>query len=195
MKKILAIVLVVIMMLSVAGCSEKIACLSCDGDVSKTASYYEHCGAKVVKKDSENESAQKKEITITLDNWDTYFEFVKKEEERINKYNELEDIEADYCFVLKEEYAFSPDGGTEINVEWRFKRTLKKYSLDLINKKVILSDIDSSPETVIEEATISPYYPSSFIIVGDRNLSSKEYKYQYTDFEVLRIYGTLVLCE
>ena len=165
MKKILSVVLVIIMMLTIVAC----------GNEEKL-----------------EPTPRTKEIIITLDNWDTYFEVTKKEEEVINKYNELVNIDTEYYFTLKNEFGSYLEG-TSINVEISFKMTTMAYKLDLANRKILWGETDGETETDTVELHIAYFYSDH--IIGDRNLSSSMYKRQYSDFKVLRIYGTLVLCE
>jgi len=208
MKKILAVVLSVIMLLSFVACDSEqkneTNCSSCGDVISKSASFCEHCGVRIKDINIENTSTVEptatpvptKKITITLDNWDTYFEFTKKEEENINKYNELEDITTSYYFTLKDDYILASEG-THINVEFSFKQTMKICELDKINKKIVWGEPVDKAKTVVKEKEFYNSWLLTNSIISDNNLVSYEnnLKYQYSDFEVLRIYGALTICE
>lgn len=134
-------------------------------------------------------SPTKKEITITLDNWDTYFEFVEKEEEYKNDYNETTHIQHYYSLDLKEQYTLDE---VDIKIDYSYQSTTYNTQYDLANKKIIWGDVMTGPnektnelEIQHDERTVAGEY---FMIFGD-------HKEKCTDFEVNRIYGTLVIIE
>lgn len=133
-----------------------------------------------------------KEIEITLENWDTYFEFIEKEEEYKNEYNETEHIMHYYALVLKDDYVMS-ETGTDIAVEYSYLDTRYKVKEDLINKRIEWVEyIEDSDDDVVEEIKIkhaeTGVAGEVFGVVGN-------FKSKCSDFKVLRIYGTLSILE
>lgn len=74
----------------------------------------------------------KKEIEITLDNWDQYFEIVENTDWRKNAFGEAENLNISYGIKVKDEYknAISTNE-TEIAVEIHAEKTLVDIDLDL----------------------------------------------------------------
>ena len=131
----------------------------------------------------------KKEITITLDNWNTYFEFVEKEEEYKNDYNEVEHIQYYYSFDLKDEYTLDK---VDLKIDYSYLNTLYSVQEDLANKKIIWGDIIEGPTEKTQEVDVRyderPMAGEAFVMSGSQ-------KWKCTDFKVNRIYGTLVIIE
>lgn len=133
-----------------------------------------------------------KEIEITTENWDTYFEFVEKEKEYKNKYNETEHIQFYYAFVLKDGYIMA-DKGTEIEMEYSFIESFYRVEEDLINKKIIWGEhTGTSEEPVIQEYRITR---AESKVAGESLFIGGTSKSKCSDFKVLRIYGTLAIME
>lgn len=131
----------------------------------------------------------KKEITITLDNWNTYFEFVEKEEEYKNDYDEIEHIKYYYSFDLKDRYTLDE---VDLKIDYSYLNTLYSVQEDLANKKIIWGDIIEGPTEETKEIDIRyderPMAGEAFVMSGSQ-------KWKCTDFKVNRIYGTLVIIE
>lgn len=131
----------------------------------------------------------RKEITITLDNWNTYFEVVEKEEEYKNDYNETEHIRYYYSFDLKDEYTLDE---VDIKIDYSYLNTLYSVQEDLTNKKIIWGDVIEGPTE--ETAEIDVRY-DEYPMAGETFLMSGTQKRKCTDIKVNRIYGTLVIME
>lgn len=128
----------------------------------------------------------KKEITITLDNWNTYFEFVEKEEEHKNDYNETDYIKHYYSFDLKDKYVLDE---VDIKIDYSYIDTLYEVKEDLTNRKIIWGEIIEGPIEKTQEVNIR---------YDERKIAGQNfgnYKSKCTDFKVHRIYGTLIIFE
>lgn len=179
MKKIsfLAILTIFVMCLIMSGCSSQ-------NNESKKPSY--------AQENISSDIPSLKEIEITLENWDTYFEFVQKEKEYINDYNETEHIKHYYDFVLKDEFVMS-EGGTDINLEYSYRNTRYSVTEDLTNKCIVWGEqVQTLEENVVEEIEIKY---SETGVAGEVFVINGDFKNKCTDFKVLRIYGTLSILE
>ena len=131
----------------------------------------------------------KKEIEITLDNWDTYFEFVEKEEVSKNDYNEVDHIRFYYSLDLKDQYTLDK---VDINVDFSYIYTVYDIQEDLTNKKIIWGNVIEGPAEETKE--IKMRY-DEYSVAGETVFVSNISKTKCTDFKVNRIYGTLVIIE
>lgn len=130
-----------------------------------------------------------KEIEITLDNWDTYFEFVERDEEFKDDYNETVHIQHYYTLDLKEQYTLDE---INIKIEYSYLYTDYKVQEDLVNKKIIWGDPIEGP---IEETVEKYVRYDECPVAGEAFFISGSSKWKCTDFKVLRIYGTLTIIE
>lgn len=145
--------------------------------------------------ESTNSTAQTpsiKNIEITSENWDTYFEFVEKEKEYINDYNEIEHISLTYYFSLKDEFVMNKEG-TDIALMYSYHESQYKVEEDLTNKKIIWGELISENEEPVVEETNIRYSPCP--IAGEVFMTNGNFKSQCSDFQVIKIYGTLSILE
>ena len=134
-------------------------------------------------------------ISITMDNWQDYFEFVEKANPRKNAFDETESLSYDYYFCLKSK---NIDNNAKIDIVVEYSYTAKEweYEIDADKKSIkllkpckyqtpyytenIVSEIHSSEEQVI----IGQYFPPD-------NTEVKLRVVKCTDFVVMRIKGTI----
>lgn len=137
------------------------------------------------------ETKKEKKIEITLENWDTYFEFVEKVQGYKNEYNETEYVCSNHYFVLKDKYVMA-SSGTDIALEYSYHTAKYKVKEDLTKETIIWGEyIENTKEDLIEEARIKRSETS----VANNALLSHDSKYRRSDLQVLRIYGTLSIIE
>ena len=140
---------------------------------------------------SNSQPPSAKEIEITIDNWDIYFEFVEKEEEYRNEYNEIEHIQHYYELVLKEGYSLAKEP-MNIKFEYSYKGIWYSVQEDLVNKEIVWGEPLGSEQIETNELTIKW---AETKVAGESLLISGHQKYKCSDFEILRIYGTLSIIE
>lgn len=138
----------------------------------------------------------KKEIEITLDNWDQYFEIVENTDWRKNAFGEAENLNISYSFKLKDEYqtAYNNDIAVEIHAE----KVLVDIDLDLAEAKYCYLDVinETYDFNTIETLTGNEI---NFFSCSDGYFEQNDIKVSNIEIlkniEILRVQGKLYLYE
>lgn len=141
----------------------------------------------------------KKEIEITLDNWDQYFEIVENTDWRKNAFGEAENLNISYGIKVKDEYknAISTNE-TEIAVEIHAEKTLVDIDLDLSAER--FTYLDEVNETC-DFNTIKDFTgtTATFFSCWDGYFEKNDIKVSNIEIlkniEILRVQGKMYLYE
>lgn len=141
----------------------------------------------------------KKEIEITLDNWDQYFEIVENTDWRKNAFGEAENLNISYGIKVKDEYknAISTNE-TEIAVEIHAEKTLVDIDLDLSAER--FTYLDEVNETC-DFNTIKDFKgtTATFFSCWDGYFEKNDIKVSNIEIlkniEILRVQGKIYLYE
>ncbi len=144
----------------------------------------------------DNQSVETEKIELTMENWDTYFEFVEVPIFFENAFGEMDSFTLEYKFKLKDEYFQRLDNSkeTSVTVEFSYSHGERYCAVDYETQTYSLGDfITTHHSTLITDNYIhdnEEYYFTGFTAYpaysGDRIITN-------FDFEVLRIQGTLNL--
>ena len=210
MKKIFCVLLIAVLLISLCACGADADTSSIESvEVSQTESV-EPSSKETSSADTTSTATSSKEesvaetsststikhgkVTITLDNWDEYFEFVTEEYWEENAFGEATRLNFLHYFRLKEEYKLKSTSNS-VAVEYTYKRT---SSMDYIPATVDLEQrtytLGEFPSEILQGRRTVKFtgLPES---VGDmsRVLADDElYEYCW-DFDVTRIEGTIYL--
>lgn len=138
----------------------------------------------------------KKEIEITLDNWDQYFEIVENTDWRKNAFGEAENLNISYSFKLKDEYQTAYDN--DIAVEIHAEKVLVDIDLDLAEGKYCYLDVinETYDFNTIETLTGNEI---NFFSCSDGYFEQNDIKVSNIEIlkniEILRIQGKIYLYE
>lgn len=133
------------------------------------------------------QAAESAPVEITMDNWSEYFEFRDGPlKEQTNAFGEVESVESNSLFVLKEDYAQKLDTG---------KENAAAVAMDY---EVHMNDVDSpaNGEYVLDFSGDEGYYgaPCGLNIgKSDGNGGVSEWVQRSQNFSVTRIQGTIYL--
>lgn len=147
--------------------------------------------------DTSSEVKTSGSITITLDNWDEYFEFVVEEEWQENAFGEAEGLHFVYKFQPKEEYAdkIKKNANFSIAVEYTFTTTTSlayvPITVDYENRTYSLGDIPS--ETMTGKRTFKYRGLAEYVGELGRALEGNTLYGYCWDFDVTRVEGTIYL--
>lgn len=133
-------------------------------------------------------------VTITLENWDEYFEFVTEEYWEENAFGEATQLNFLYYFKLKDEYSLR-NTSNSVAIEYTYKR------IPSINHIPVTVDLEARTYTVGEfpaeilsgrQTAKFTGLPESIAGMGRVLLGSMLYEY-YWDFDVTRVEGAIYL--
>lgn len=138
----------------------------------------------------------KKEIEITLDNWNRYFEIVENTDWRKNAFGEAENLNISYSFKLKDEYQTAYDN--DIAVEIHAEKVLVDIDLDLAEEKYCYLDVinETYDFNTIETLTGNEI---NFFSCSDGYFEQNDIKVSNIEIlkniEILRVQGKIYLYE
>ena len=142
------------------------------------------------------------EITITIDNWDEYFEYVPYSYPYIrNAFGEITHMNCCGGLRLKDGYSMVEDGGTDVKFEMETHMETFVCTIDFTTGSYEFGEVtkvDTNTDTTT--AHFSDYYYNSILsfgIIGQLNNDDGNFITKETSIEVitqmLRAEGTLVL--
>lgn len=138
----------------------------------------------------------KKEIKITLDNWDQYFEIVENTDWRKNAFGEAENLNISYSFKLKDEYQTAYDN--DIAVEIHAEKVLVDIDLDLAEEKYGYLDVINETYDFNTTETLTGN-EINFFSCSDRYFEKNDIKVSNIEIlkniEILRVQGKIYLYE
>lgn len=141
----------------------------------------------------------KKEIEITLDNWEQYFEIVENTDWRKNAFGEAENLNISYDFKVKDEYKNTiAANDTEIAVEIHADKILIDIDLDLSAER--FTYLDEVNETY-DFNTIESFMENAitFFSSQDGCFEKNDIKVSNIEIlkniEILRVQGKIYLYE
>lgn len=138
----------------------------------------------------------KKEIEITLDNWNQYFEIVENTDWRKNAFGEAENLNISYSFKLRDEYQTAYDN--DIAVEIHAEKILVDIDLDLAEEKYGYLDVinETYDFNTIESITGNSI---TFFSCWDGYFEKNDIKVSNIEIlkniEILRVQGKIYLYE
>lgn len=143
-------------------------------------------------------------IEITLDNWDTYFEFVTQEKQNINAFGELELIYLESFYKIKDEYNDRVNCAlSNVVFEVQTTEAFYYYTIDTSNNTYTLVERNNDREDIdtytyeFRAGHYSGYKDISYLstcIHGCYIYADRDHTSGYLDSaEVLRTTGTLYL--
>ena len=137
-------------------------------------------------------------IELTAENWDQYFEFIVRPSFTTNAFGELARFELWPYFSLKEEYVSRiVTDQTTIAIEMTYLYGERVCSVDINTMSYTLGDYTPKGqrgEDIIDQTQFiwgDTFYGCN--VGGLCYLSGNELNYYYSDFEIVRIMGNLVL--
>ena len=154
-----------------------------------------------------------KEITITIDNWNEYFEVIEYPYWKENAFGEIDDLSIWWIVSLKEEYQHLIDTEKEQSVALELSAKYKEYGIivDYQNKKYSYTDSIYEYEAESENTTVAFDLQSkmnyetnkidflrvfsSGIGEADKDGEMIDAIYRYYDISVLRAEGKIYLLE
>ena len=146
-------------------------------------------------KKQDSQFTETEKIELTIDNWDTYFEFAEVPIFSENAFGELDQLVLEYRFQLKDEYlARISEDGTSVVAEFNFTYGPRYCSVDYETQTYTLGEYRNSGRAS-EMGDLSFRSGGGFYFTGFGVFPAFEGDTirTYSDFEVVRIQGTLCL--
>ena len=165
--------------------------------VADVSSSEESSSAESTAETSSASTAKHGKVTITLDNWDEYFEFVVEEQWQENAFGEAEVLHFVYKFQPKEEYAdkIKKNANFSVAVEYTFTTTTSlayvPITVDYENRTYSLGDIPS--ETMTGKRTFKYTGLAEYVGELGRALDGNTLYGYCWDFDVTRVEGAIYL--
>lgn len=193
MKKLILILLAAVMCLSFAACG---------GGNDASRDNEQQINESAIQQEAENNTPNIVEVELTVDNFDTYFEFVEVPIFGENAFGEAEKFDVYQYYLVREEYSISEI--SDFAVEFEYKRGFRVCDVDFANRTYVFGDFTTTPETYSD---ISEYWITVEIDgqkrfgfdLGGINTLFAANNYNETghsfDHKILRINGTLSIIE
>lgn len=195
MKKIIALLLVAVMCFSLAACGgDKEASNNNEPQTNNSGSQQE-----------QSSNAKEKEIVITVDNWQEYFEITYGLKEEKDNFDKITYTDSLVCSVkLKDEYVNKlVDTKFEIDFEfekttifWKANVNYENGTYELTEELESFNGLKSGDGSYLEQATITNYFLDDAIIRSDIITDGEDTIIQYPKIlGVSRVQGTLYIYE
>lgn len=151
--------------------------------------------------DTVSEVQTRGNIQITMENWETYFEFAVIPRFATNAFGEVEKLQFAHLLKLKDEYAKKVDTSkTKMTIEVSFVYGERSCEVDLANQAYVLGDYAWTERETQTQQTLWHCGVHGFDVYG---FEVGKYYYisevangkfcSYSDFELLRVQGSLYL--
>lgn len=154
--------------------------------------------------EQDNPDGDKKRVAIdiTMDNWQDYFDVVRKEEINRNAFDEIEDVRLNYYIILKSEYTMAPYAGedagyTNIAAEAKYHMEWRHLDIDYENGKITVGDPPENPEDFFDDGERSEVFSIEYEETDIcHSFGRHDDFYQVpADLEIVRIQGKLYILE
>lgn len=177
MKKIIALLLAITIM-----CFSFVAC-----DSNKTPDESENTSA--------NEQDAKDSIELTLENFDTYFEFVDDPIFTKNSSGEIDALRFRHYYKLKEEFKIDTEKST-IELTYKHSASTRDITVDFKNEKYTIGSVEKDKKMienrVVNKISNITYKDVAILLLQPDAVKSESALFTYyNEFELTSVKGTL----
>ena len=153
---------------------------------------------------SDDSAAAVQTVELTAENWDTYFEMIEVPYFTENKFGETDTLYIAHFYVLKDGVGQADEEQSSVLIEYTYKWGSKSCAIDFVNKTFTLGEyLNGYPKenskiddrfAFITDHSVNRFGMEAGWVAAGCGTKGTDIRYD-TDFQVLRVQGTLYLKE